>query len=124
MDEMIRIEPGVDVDEVISQNAARLLMACIAERPQHIECHTPERRPAAVASILRGILDWITDECTLEAGIVEDVARMIERCQDREELRDLSVQIRALMWGFRPDAGRVAMTEDEARVLHLLEAVS
>ena len=80
-------------------------------------------RMEALAKVLRGIVDVITGECTIEGGIVEDVCRMIERCQDREELRDLSVQVRDLNFRFEPDAGRVAMTEDEARVLRLLERV-
>lgn len=52
--------------------------------------------------------------------IVEDVARMIAKCQTDEELRDLSVQIRKLMFEFDPDASRVALTMDEAMVLHAM----
>lgn len=107
----------------VQGGSVAVLLAEIANRPDRVRVDTPSARPAAVATVLRGIVDWLTDEPTLEAQIVEDVARMIERCDDGEELRDLAVQIRQLMFSFEPDAGRVAMTELEARVLHLFRAV-
>ena len=79
------------------------------------------KQRAAMALILEGIADWLMDECTVRAGIVEEVARMVEKCRDGEELRDLSVQLRDMAFGFEPDASRVAMTADEAMVFHLLE---
>jgi len=99
-------------------NAAGLLLTCIANRPNRIP--TELQRPPAIARILRGILDWLEDRPTLEASIVEDVARMIERCEDGEELRDLSVQIRELMFRYTPDRSRVALTESEAQLLRAI----
>ena len=83
--------------------------------------YTPPGRPTAMATILKGIIDWLGDEPTIAASIVDDVAAMIAMCADGEELRDLSVQIRQLRFSYQPDAGRVAMTESEALVLHSLE---
>jgi len=80
-------------------------------------------RERALMTIVKGVVDLCTGRCTVAGSIVEDLARMIERCQDGEELRDLSVQVRDLMFHFTPDASRVALTENEARVLHLLEGV-
>jgi len=81
-----------------------------------------EQHPG-VKVLLKGIVDLAAARCTIQGLIVEDLCRMIERCQDGEELRDLSVQVRDLMFSYRPDASRVALTENEARVLHLLESV-
>jgi hypothetical protein len=83
--------------------------------------HTPPARARAVQMLLRGILEWITDEPTITALIIEDIARMIEDCGDVEELRYLSVEIRNLMMDFEPDAGHVALTEDEARLLRQMD---
>jgi len=94
------------------------LLAAVADRPNHTRTYTPPQRPPAVATILKGILDWLDNEPTIQAAIVEDMARMIERCHDGEELRDLSVQIRDLMLNFEPDASRVALTPAEACILH------
>jgi len=94
------------------------LLAAVADRPNHTRTYTPPQRPPAVATILKGILDWLDDEPTVQALIVEDLARMIERCRDGEELRDLSLQIHDLMRTYEPDPGRVALTPAEACVLH------
>lgn len=99
--------------------AAGLLLTCIADRPNRVP--TALQRPPAIARILKGILDWLDDKPTLEACIVEDVARMIELCKDREELRDLSVQIRELMFRYTPDRSRVALTEAEAQLLRAIQ---
>jgi len=101
-----------------TQPGAITLFAAVADRPNHTRTYTPPQRPPAVATILKGILDWLDDEATIQAAIVEDLARMIERCRDGEELRDLSVQIRNLMLTFEPDPGRVALTPAEACILH------
>ena len=82
--------------------------------------HTPRARMAAVQTLQQGITEWITGEHTIASLIIEDVARMIEQCQDGEELRDLSVQVRDLMLNYQPDASRVALTEDELAVLNQL----
>ena len=105
----------------VEGGSVAVLLAEIADRPNRVRVHTPSKRPQAVARILKGVVDWLTDEPTLEAGIVEDLARMIERCEDQEELRDLAVEVRAMMFSYEPDRGRVAMTELGARVLHLCE---
>ena len=109
-----------ETDRIITVSAAAALGALIQERPQRVRVHTPEEQVQAVTVLLKGIVDWLTDEPTLAASIIEDVARMIARCEDGEELRDLSVQIRQLMFRFKPDASRVALTADEARVLHAI----
>jgi len=53
-------------------------------------------RPA-VATILKGILDWLDDEPTVPAAIVDDLAKMVERC------RDLSARVRDLRLTFEGD---------------------
>jgi hypothetical protein len=103
------------IDRQIAKRELVTLGALIEHHGRDV--YTPDDQVQAVRAILRGVMDWITDEPTIEALIVEDVARMIARCDDREELRDLSVQIRDLMFDFEPDASRVALTEDEAMIL-------
>ncbi len=44
--------------------AAGLLLTCIADRP-----NTTTERRAAMARILKGILDWINDKATIEISI-------------------------------------------------------
>ena len=100
------------------------LLTLIAERPERVRVYTPPARPAAMARIVKGIMDWLTDEPTIEAGMVEELARAIEKCEDREEVRDLSVQLRDFALRYRPNAARVALTEDEARVLQTMSACS
>jgi len=53
-------------------------------------------QPPAVATILKGVLDWLDDEPSVQAAIVDDLAKMVEHCHDGKELRDLSGQIRDL----------------------------
>jgi hypothetical protein len=101
-------------------NEIETLLQAIAQRAKLVNVYTPPGRSAAMATILEGIVHWLTDEPTIEAGIVEDLARMIEQCGDREELRDLSVQLREMALGFEPDASRVALTADEVRLLHAI----
>jgi len=99
----------------------------VCESDQRVQMAIPltallERWPG-VKVLLKGIVDLAAERCTIQALIIEDLCRMIERCEGSEELLDLSVQVRDLMFHYRPDASRVALTEDEARVLHLLEGV-
>lgn len=108
----------------VQGGSVEVLLAEIASRPQHVRVYTPPGRPKAMARLLKGIIDWLADEPTVAASIVESVAGMIEKCEDGEELRDLSVQIRQLMFSYEPDASRVAMTETEMRVLNILESVA
>jgi hypothetical protein len=106
--------------DVVAREIANQDLGTLIEEHRR-EVHTPEGRVQAVKLLLRGIVDWISDEPTIAALIVEDVARMVALCEDSEDLRDLSVQIRDLMFEFEPDASRVALTEEEAGVLHTLE---
>jgi hypothetical protein len=115
-------DPGLSALLDISAEVPALLQV-ISRRDELVDIYTPPTRPQAMATILKGIVDWLTDEPTIEAGTVEDLARAIEKCGDREELRDLSVQVRNLALSYRPDAGRVAMNPLEARVLKLMESV-
>jgi len=103
------------------ESAVSVLLAGIAEKADPAKSWTSPERCAAVAVILKGIVDWLTDQCTIQAGIVEDLARAIGKCNDSEELRDLSVRVREMAIRYEPDAGRVAMTELELRVLNLLD---
>ena len=93
------------------------LMTLIAGQPQRSRVWMPAGRPKAVTTILQGIVGWLEDRPTISAGIVEDLARAIEKCKDPEELRDLSVQLRKWVLAYDPDASRVALTENEALVL-------
>ena len=90
---------AVVCSEAVS-NALETMLMNIARRPERVNVYTPPERPKAVVTILKGIADWLTDEPTIEALIVEDLARAIEKCSDREELRDLSVQARAMAFSF------------------------
>jgi hypothetical protein len=97
------------------------LVRAIKNRPNHVETWTPDTRPAAVAYILRGILDWLADKPTLAACIVEDIARAIEECgDDTEAIRHLSVVTRDLGMNFTPQPWKVALTEEEAELLHAI----
>ena len=111
---------AVVCSEAVS-NALETMLMNIARRPERVNVYTPPERPKAVVTILKGIADWLTDEPTIEALIVEDLARAIEKCSDREELRDLSVQVRAMAFSFQPDASRVALTPAEAQLLNTLD---
>jgi len=108
----------VNIDQKIAKRETVTLRALIENHARKV--HTPPEQVEAVQALQRGIAEWITDEPTLLALIIEDVARMIAQCQDGEELRDLSVQIRDLMLDYQPDASRVALTEDELAVLNQL----
>jgi len=100
------------------------LMQRILNRAQAVRSYTPPTRPQAVIKLLKGLVEWLTDEPTIECGIVEDLARAMELCgDDREALRDFSVQLRNFALRYEPRPERVAMTEAELRLLHVLEEV-
>lgn len=59
---------------------------------------------------------------SIEAGIVEDLALAIEKYgDDREALRDPSVQLRYLALTYLPLPERVAMTEIEVLLVDVIE---
>lgn len=102
----------------------KTLVEAIVARPGRVRVWTPAGAPAAVVKLLKGIVEWVTDEPTLEGGIVEDLARAIEKCgEDREALRDLSVELRAFALRYEPRPERVAVTEQEAVVLWAIDAM-
>jgi len=107
------------IDQEIIRRDYNTLSALVVHHQR--TTHTPPARARAVQMLLRGIIEWITDNPTLGALIIEDIARMIERCNDVEEIRDLAVQIRNMMMEFEPDASRAALTEDEAQVLRQMD---
>lgn len=100
--------------------AIETLLLAITHRETMVSIYTPPERPKSIAIILKGIVDWLTDEPTVAAGIIEDLARAIEKCDDQEDLRDLSIYMRENMFSYRP-AGRAALTPTEAKILRVID---
>lgn len=120
----MRVQQDVTLETVQAVSRVTLggLVRRIVQRPQAVRVWTSPGAPRAVLHLLRGIIDWLTDAPTIEGGMVEDLARAIEKCgDDREALRDLSVQVRNLALFYQPRPERVAPTEFEAHLLHILE---
>jgi hypothetical protein len=96
-----------------------LLEAIVARTARPIQT-----KPPAVATLAKGIVNWVNDNPTTEALIVEDLGRMIERCGTRGELADLALQIRMLAFTFRPDGSRTDPSQITARVLEVIDSIA
>ena len=119
---MVQHDMTMETMQAVSRVTLGGLVRRIWERPKAVRVWTSPGVPRAVLHVLRGIIDWLTDEPTIEGGMIEDLARAIEKCgDDREALRDLSVQVRNLALFYQPRPDRVAPTMLEAQLLHVLE---